>query len=246
MNNLLNKIIIVTGGEGLLGKSIINELKNEGALVINADINLVDDVLNNNYFCDVTDEISVQNLINRIYTKFGKIDGFVNNAYPRTSDWSDIFEDVKYESWKKNIDLQLNSIFITTKEVLKLMKIQGFGSIINVSSIYGVIAPDFTIYEGTNMTMPSAYSAIKGGVISYTRYLASYFGKSGLRINSVSPGGIFNNQNKDFVNNYIKKVPLNRMGKPSDISPAIAFLLSDKASYITGQNLVIDGGFTVI
>jgi NAD(P)-dependent dehydrogenase (short-subunit alcohol dehydrogenase family) len=246
MNNLVNKIIIVTGGNGLIGKSIINELRNEGALVINADINLVDDILNNNFFCDVTDEVSVQSLINKIYTKFGKIDGFVNNAYPRTSDWSDIFEDVKYESWKKNIDLQLNSIFISTKEVLKIMKIQGFGSIINVSSIYGIIAPDFTIYEGTNMTMPAAYSAIKGGVISYTRYLASYFGRYGLRINSVSPGGIFNNQNRDFVNNYIKKVPLNRMGNPSDISPAIAFLLSDKASYITGQNLVIDGGFSVI
>jgi NAD(P)-dependent dehydrogenase (short-subunit alcohol dehydrogenase family) len=245
MKNLINKVIIVTGGSGLIGESIVDELKNEGAIVVNAEIGLVDEQ-NNIFFCDVTNENSVFSLINTVMAKFGKIDGFVNNAYPRTVDWGNKFEEIKYESWKDNVDKQLNSVFITTKVVLETMKNQGFGSIVNVASIYGVIAPDFSIYEGTNMTMPAAYSAIKGGVISYSKYLASYFGKYGIRVNCVSPGGIFNNQPKEFVNKYTKKVPLNRMGNPSDISPAISFLLSDKANYVTGQNLIIDGGLTII
>jgi NAD(P)-dependent dehydrogenase (short-subunit alcohol dehydrogenase family) len=120
------------------------------------------------------------------------------------------------------------------------------GSIINIASIYGVQAPDFGVYENTNMTSPAAYSAIKGGIINLTRYLASYFGEYGIRVNSVSPGGIFDNQNKTFVDNYIKKVPLKRMGKPDDISPAIVFLISDQSRYITGQNMIIDGGLTIV
>lgn len=246
MNNLFKKVVIVTGGNGLIGESIVDDLISEGAIVINADVGLLDDYNNNLFFCDVTNEMSVGRLIKIVLDKFGKIDGLVNNAYPRTADWGNKFEDIKYESWKDNIDMQLNSVFITTKAVVEIMKIQGYGSIINVASIYGCIAPDFSIYEGTNMTMPAAYSAIKGGVLSYSKYLASYFGKHGIRINCVSPGGIFNNQPQEFVCKYINKVPLNRMGNPIDIAPAISFLLSEKANYITGQNLIIDGGFTII
>jgi NAD(P)-dependent dehydrogenase (short-subunit alcohol dehydrogenase family) len=245
MKNLINKVIIVTGGNGLIGESIVDELNNEGAFVVNADIKEVDE-LNNIFFCDVTNENSVINLTRKVLAKFGRIDGFVNNAYPRTNDWGNKFEDIKYESWKENIDIQLNSVFITTKVVLEAMKKQGYGSIVNVASIYGVVAPDFSIYEDTNMTMPAAYSAIKGGVISYSKYLASYFGKYGIRVNCVSPGGIINNQPNEFVNRYTKKVPLSRMANPKDISPAISFLLSDKANYITGQNLIIDGGLTIV
>ena len=211
MKSLINKVIIVTGGNGLLGKSIVDKLKLEGALVINADISINDDIENNIIYCDVTDERSVYRTLQIIYNLYGKIDGFVNNAYPRTEDWGTKFEEIKFDSWSRNVEMQLNSVFITTKGVLTIMKDQGFGSIINVASIYGVLAPDFSIYEGTEMTMPAAYSAIKGGVISYSSYLASYFGKFGIRVNCVSPGGIYNNQAQDFVNNYTKKVPLNRM-----------------------------------
>ena len=121
------------------------------------------------------------------------------------------------------------------------------GSIVNVASIYGVVGNDFTIYENTNgMTSPAAYSAIKGGVINFTKYLASYFGSYGIRVNAVSPGGIFNNQNKTFVEQFEYKVPLKRMAKPEEISPSITFLLSDESSYITGHNLIVDGGWTSI
>ena len=120
------------------------------------------------------------------------------------------------------------------------------GSIINMASMYGVVAPDFTVYDGTNMTMPAAYSAIKGGLVNLTRYIAAYYGPQQIRVNTVSPGGIFDNQNTIFVRNYEKKVPMRRMGTPSDIAPSVVFLLSDDSKYITGQNLIIDGGWTAI
>jgi NAD(P)-dependent dehydrogenase (short-subunit alcohol dehydrogenase family) len=242
MNKLKNKNIVVTGGNGLLGNEFISFLNKEAATVINLEKNIVGDKHNIN--CDITDESSVKDVIKFITKNFGNIDGWVNNAYPRTEDWGNKFEDIKYESWKKNVDLQLGSVFLCCKLVLEHMKKNNYGSIVNIASIYGVIGPEFSIYEGTSLTTPAAYSAIKGGVINFSRYLASYYGKYGLRINCVSPGGIYNNQNKKFVNNYIKNVPLKRMGKPSDISPAVSFLLSEDSSYITGQNLIVDGGWT--
>jgi len=123
---------------------------------------------------------------------------------------------------------------------------QKSGVIVNIASIYGMVGPDFNLYDQTNMTMPPAYSAIKGGVINFTKYLASYYGNKNIRINCVSPGGIFNKQNLKFVENYNKKVPLGRMAQNTDISPSVCFLLSDYASYITGHNLVVDGGWTII
>jgi NAD(P)-dependent dehydrogenase (short-subunit alcohol dehydrogenase family) len=246
MNRLINKIVVVTGGSGLLGQSIIKQIRKEGGFAINADIkhstNLSEGLIN----CDVTDIISVQKCIRSLINEFGKIDGWVNNAYPRTDDWGDYFEDINILSWKNNIDMQLNSVFICCQEVLKVMKAQKYGSIVNIASIYGIVGPDFSIYEGTSMTMPAAYSAIKGGVINFTRYLASYYGLFDIRVNCVSPGGIFDNQTSNFVNKYETKVPLRRMGLPEDISPAVTFLLGKEASYITGQNIIIDGGWTII
>lgn len=246
MNKLANKIILLTGGSGLLGKSIHANLILNGATVINADIEVetLEDLSSIN--CDVTDEESVNKAISLIENKYGRIDGLINNAYPRTKDWGMKFEDIPFASWQKNIDYQLNSCFFISQTVLKGMKKAKGGSIVNIGSMYGVVGPDFSVYDGTNMTMPAAYSAIKGGVVNLTRYLASYFGPYNVRVNCVSPGGIFDNQPEQFVNNYNIKVPMRRMGLPKDISPAVSFLLSDEASYITGQNLVIDGGWTSI
>ena len=119
-------------------------------------------------------------------------------------------------------------------------------SIVNIGSIYGVVGPDFTVYDGTSMTMPAAYAAIKGGILNLTRYLSSYYGPKQIRVNAVSPGGIFDNQSTIFIENYNKKVPLRRMGMPEDISPAVVFLLTEDAKYITGQNIIVDGGWTAI
>jgi NAD(P)-dependent dehydrogenase (short-subunit alcohol dehydrogenase family) len=246
MTNLEGKIIIVTGGSGLLGKCIIDKIKEEKGLAINADINIETSEDLTNIKCDITDEISIKNAIQTICKKYGKIDGLVNNAYPRTKDWGLKFEDIHYDSWQKNVDWQLNSQFLFCQQVFEVMKAQGSGSIVNMASIYGVVGADFSVYEGTQMTMPAAYSAIKGGLINFSRYIASYFGKFGVRVNCVSPGGIFDNQNPIFVENYNNKVPMKRMGTPDDIAAPVVFLLSDGASYITGHNLVVDGGWTAI
>lgn len=244
--NLNNKIIIVTGGSGLLGNSIIDDIRSNGGIAINADIK--SNIDNDPFFenCDVTNQQSVEELIDSVVNKYGKIDGFVNNAYPRTSDWGTHFEQIKYDSWKLNVDLQLNSVFICCQSILKQMKKQKSGSIVNISSIYGSVGPDFNIYEGTEMTMPAAYSAIKGGIVNFSKYIASYFGSYGIRVNCVSPGGIFDNQPLIFISNYEQKVPLRRLAKPYEISPSVSFLLSDSSSYITGHNLLVDGGWTAI
>ena len=245
-NRLEKKIIIITGGNGLLGSAIIEKLLEDGAFVINLDINHKTNESLSNIECDITNQESVDNSLNLIINKYEKIDGLVNNAYPRTQDWGNKFEDIKLDSWKKNIDWQLNSYFYMSQQVAMQMAKQKSGSIINIASIYGLIGPDFTVYDGTNMTMPAGYAAIKGGLINLTRYMASYFGPHKVRVNTVSPGGIFDNQNISFVKNYEKKVPLRRMGLPEDITPSVSFLLSDESKYITGQNLIVDGGWTAI
>jgi NAD(P)-dependent dehydrogenase (short-subunit alcohol dehydrogenase family) len=246
MGRLANKVIVVTGGSGLIGSSILKYLDQENAIAINAEINIGDNSEDRDFNCDVTKEESVQQLIDEVLLKYGRLDGWVNNAYPRTPDWGNRFEEIPTESWKINVDYQLNSLFMCCREVLKVMKHQKSGSIVNISSIYGVVGPDFTVYEGTEITMPAAYSAIKGGIINFSRYLASYYGPHGVRVNCVSPGGIFNDQDPLFVKQYEATVPLKRMGLPSDISPAVGFLLSDEASYITGHNMMVDGGWTAI
>jgi len=174
------------------------------------------------------------------------LNGLINNAYPRTKDWGDKFEDISLSSWRKNVDMQMNSVFLICQLTLQIMKKQKSGSIVNISSIYGVVGNDFTIYEGYGGTSPAAYSAIKGGVINFTRYLASYFGKYNVRVNCVSPGGIKDNQHPSFIKRYEDKSPLKRMGKPHEIAPAVTFLLSDESSFITGHNLMVDGGWTAI
>ena len=244
MDNLI--ITIVTGGNGLLGKEIISELTLKGHFCINVDINHETSEDLSSIKCDVTKPKSIDRCLSLIIEKYNKIDGLVNNAYPRTQDWGLKFKEIKYSSWQQNIDFQLNSYFYFTQKVSTFMVNNNKGGIVNIASIYGMVGPDFSIYEGTEMTMPAAYSAIKGGIINFTRYLSSYLGKFNIRVNSVSPGGIFNNQPPSFVANYIKKVPLGRMATPKDISPIVAFLLSENANYITGQNLVIDGGLTSI
>lgn len=246
VNRLKDKTIIITGGNGLLGKAIIERLTLEGAFCINLEISheTKDDL--SQIYCDITDSDSIDKALELIFSKFTKVDGLVNNAYPRTRDWGNKFEAIELNSWKQNVDWQLNSYFYLTQKVGTRMSLINNGSIVNMASIYGVVGPDFTIYEGTTMTMPAAYSAIKGALINFTRYVASFFGPKQVRVNAVSPGGIFDNQNEIFVKNYCEKVPMRRLGNPEDIAPVVAFLLSNDSRYITGQNIIVDGGWTII
>lgn len=245
MFSLKNKIIVVTGGNGLLGKQMVSTFREQGAIVVAADI-YFEEKSADDFIIDITDENSVNEGVGAIVKKYNRIDGWVNNAYPRTKDWGNKFENIALESWRKNVDMHLNGYFLCCQVVLEQMKKQGFGSLINMSSIYGFVGPDFSVYEGTEMTMPAAYAAIKGGINNLTRYLASYYGSYQIRVNTVSPGGIFDNQPELFVKNYNNKVPLKRMGCPKDIVSAVYYLLTDEASYVTGHNLVIDGGWSAI
>lgn len=245
-DSLKDKIIIVTGGSGLIGKELVANVKFKGGIAINADIDVVTNLRERTLYMDITDDNSIEQGIDSIMLEFGKIDGLVNNAYPRTKDWGVRFEDIVPDSWRSNVDMQLNSCFVLTQKVLKIMKEQNNGSIVNIASIYGVVGNDFSLYEEYGGTSPAAYSAIKGGLINFTRYLASYYGMYGIRVNCVSPGGIFNYQHPSFVTRYKAKVPMGRLGNPDDIAPPVSFLLSDEAKYITGQNLVVDGGWTSI
>lgn len=243
---LKNKIILITGGSGLLGKAFIDDIKKKGGVPINLDINNVDDLGNNVLNLDINNNDSIDRVIEIVMNKYSKVDGLVNNAYPKTSDWGNRFENVETNSFSKNIDMQLSRIFAITKPVTQVMKKQKKGSIVHIASIYGIVGNDFNVYKGTNLTSPVAYSAIKGGLINLSRYLASYLGSENIRSNCVSPGGVFNNQNSTFVKQYSEKVPLGRMANADDIAPTVSFLLSDESNYVTGQNIAIDGGWTAI
>lgn len=243
---LKEKVIIVTGGCGLIGREIVADILCKGGIAINADINVKTNLDENTYHLDISDDSSIHDMVLTVKEKYSRIDGLVNSAYPRTKDWGTFFENIDPASWRKNVDMQMNSCFVICQAVLVIMKQQGYGSIVNIASIYGVVGNDFTLYEEYGGTSPAAYCAIKGAIINFTRYLASYYGKNNIRVNCVSPGGILDSQPFSFIERYCAKVPMRRMGNPEDIAPAVSFMLSDESKYVTGQNLIIDGGWTAI
>lgn len=256
--NLKNKVAVVTGAAGLLGAEFVKALSQNDAIVIAADI-AKDRGNKLEQFCkrqktkvafkklDITDEKSISGLINFADRKYKKIDIWVNSAYPKTEDWGMKLESIPAISWRENVDSHLNGYCFCCRLAAEYMKEKKHGgSIINLASIYGILGPDFSIYENTNMTMPAAYSAIKGGIISFTKYLASYYGNHNIRVNCVSPGGVLSAQPKVFIEKYNKKAPLGRMADKEDIAGAIIYLASDGARYVTGHNLVVDGGWTII
>ena len=194
----------------------------------------------------VSDICQIQDLINTALREFGNIDALINNAYPRNNNYGAKFEDIDYKDFCDNVNMHLGGYFLMTQQVAKVMMEQKYGNIINMASIYGFAAPRFEIYEGTKMTMPAEYAAIKGAIINLTRYLASYLGRYNIRVNAISPGGVFNNQPESFIKSYSERVVLGkRMATPNDLIDILLFLLSDGSKYTTGQNIVIDGGFSL-
>jgi len=242
-----NKTAIVTGGCGLIGKEIVRGLSEYGAKVYVADLRDTEserpDVIKS-LRLDITQTDSVQDAINNVLAENGRIDILVNCAYPRTSDWGAKLENVTFDSFRSNMENHLGGYFVMCRDTAVAMKANGGGSIINLASIYGVVAPDFSIYQGTEMTMPVAYASIKAGIIALTKYIATYFATDNIRANSISPGGVFDNQTPSFVQSYSRKTPMGRMARPDEVVGAVLYLASDASSFVTGQNILIDGGWT--
>ncbi len=255
--SLKGRIALVTGGAGpLFGSSIASALAEAGATVITASRSLESNVAyaeglrNQGYEAhglalDITCPDSIRNLHHEVMERFGRLDVLVNSALTRDGHAGG-FEEQTGETWARAAEGDMVGLFLLCKSFIPEMARQGRGSVINISSIYGVVSNDPTLYEGTEMRQPPSYTFVKGGMIQFTRYLAAYHGKSGVRANCISPGGYFNDQPKPFVDEYCRRVPIGRMMGNDDVQGAVVFLASDASKYITGTNLVVDGGWTAI
>ena len=248
------KIALVTGGAGIYGIHITRALAEAGAHVVVASRGLEqcervagemrDEGLKVSAAAlDLGSEESITALRDGIVSEFGKLDILFNNAVARAGgDPSTVTE----EDWETAMRINSTGFFLSCKIFGEQMIAQRSGVIVNISSIYGVVAPNFNIYEGTDMTSPANYAFAKGGMINYTRYMASYYGRFGIRVNAISPGGFQTDQPEVFIKNYSKQTLLGRMATDDDIKGAAVFLASDASAYITGQNLMVDGGWTAI
>ena len=269
--NLKNKIIIVTGGAGFLGSQFSSMLSDIGAIPILLDINEESiNVLKKKfikkkqkgifYLVDLDDEREVNSVVNLVIKKHRKIDCLINaagftgqNMLKTNSDYFEKFEKYDFELWKKSLNGNLSSIFNVTKSVVNHMLKRKKGSIINIASDVGVISPDHRIYEankkfnykGTSFNTPIAYSVAKAGIISMTRYLATHWAKKGIRVNCISPAGVYKKHDRKFVEQLSQRIPLGRMAKPHELNGAIVYLCSNASSFVTGHNLIVDGGRTI-
>ncbi len=252
--DLSGDVALVTGGAGLLGQALCEALADHGATVVIGDTavqsgsELSDELGTDAEFreLDITSDASLETTIRDVHDDHDGIDILVNSAYPRNENYGQKYEEVTFADWRENLSMHLDGYFFSSHIVSLLMVEDEIeGDIINIGSTYGVQAPDFSVYEGTEMTSPVEYAGIKAGVINLTRYIASYFGEYGIRANTLSPGGIFNDQNPRFVEKYERRTPLGRMADPDDFKGPIVFLASDASRYVTGHNLLVDGGWTI-
>lgn len=260
MTTLTNRVAVVTGAGGLLGRRHCAALARQGASVVAGDLDVAAaaeaiDLPGNHLAAelDVTDPEMVGRLASMVKTRHGRVDVLVNNAalndmVERKSAESPVtpFESFPLDAWRRELEVALTGMFLVSQVVGPLMG-EG-GSVINIASTYGMVAPDQRLYrdpEGRQTMFKSpAYPAAKGAVIAFTRYLAAYWGERGIRVNALSPGGVLNGQPEHFVEAYSMRTPLGRMARPDEYEGALVFLASDASGYMTGANLVVDGGWT--
>ena len=253
---LTGKVVVVIGGAGLLGSAIVRSILKENAEVVVADFDEkkafafkeqlrgeIPDSRIELINMDITSIDSVDEGIKKVAQSCGKIDAVINAAYPRNSRYGATLMQVTYSDFCENLNLHLGGYFLVSQRLSNYFLAQGHGNIINVSSIYGVIAPKFQIYEDTEMTMPVEYAAIKSAIIHLTKYFAAFFKGKNIRVNCVSPGGILNNQPVEFTEKYNKFCNSKGMLSPEDLASTFILLLSDGGKYISGQNIVVDDGF---
>lgn len=272
MFDLSDKIVLVVGGRGYLGRDFCAHLKGQKATVISADLEELsraasksqEGVGNDDEFVqktvDVTDRNSVRQLVKDIIDEYGRIDVLIFSVTSKPKDFYSSYVECALEGWQSVLKVELDGAFLVTQEVGKVMEKQKQGSIILMSSIYGVVGNDQRIYEGANLDSlyadststqkqiysHSVYPVVKGALISLARYLAAYWGHLNIRVNCISPGGVkHEGENETFIKKYSEKVPLGRKADLREISGAVVYLASDESSYITGHNLIVDGGWTI-
>jgi NAD(P)-dependent dehydrogenase (short-subunit alcohol dehydrogenase family) len=253
------KVVVLTGGGGILGRAMVERLTADGnhVAVVDRHADLAEKAAAlavqpgsaKAYACDIADRAALGALHTRIRQEMGAVDALICNAATKSDNFFEPFETFPIEDWNFVLGVNLTAPMMCAQEFGPPMAVRGKGAIINTLSIYGIVAPDQRIYdgslyEGRAINTPAIYSASKAGLWGLTKYLASYWGGQGVRVNAVTPGGVFSGQNDTFVGKYSARTMMGRMGAPHEIADAVVFLISDRASYITGQNLVVDGGLT--
>ncbi|PCH67686.1 MAG: short-chain dehydrogenase [Bacteroidetes bacterium] len=252
--SLKNDCAVVIGGKGKIGLPISEALAEAGATVYIVSPGSSDNMMEVQNLrkkglkvygkpLDQSNEAEIKSLIEDIENECKTPNILVNSGVFRPMKK---YLDDDSDAWDKSMEINAKGLFLSCKIFAKKMKENGGGSIINISSIYGIVAPDKSIYEGTDMNTEPDYPYNKGGMIMFSKYMASYFAEFGVRINCVAPGGIFNNQEQSFVDKYIQKVPMRRMGEPDDMKGVAVFLASGASKYITGTVIPVDGGLTII
>jgi len=264
--SLEGRAALVTGGAGLLGRQFTCALGEAGAQVVVADIDFdaayehAQDLRASGIQAiavrvNVTDPTSVSAMVEHTLSEFDRLDVLVNSAAldPKFdpqhlgAQSANAFEHYALEAWQRSLDVNLTGVFLSCQAAASIMVQQGLGVIINISSTYGLVAPDQRIYprvDGQQQYKPVVYSVTKAGILGLTRYLAAYYAGTGIRVNALTPGGIFNQHDDDFVANYSAKAMIGRMAHEDEMNGALLFLASDASSYMTGANLVVDGGYT--
>jgi NAD(P)-dependent dehydrogenase (short-subunit alcohol dehydrogenase family) len=252
-----DKVVVIIGGAGFLGRSFVRSVAEHGGVAVVADI---DDKTASKVakevavtypgrvealIVDITSKESISRLILGLQKRYGRIDAVINNAYPRNQNYGQKLEDVTYRDFCENVDLHLGGYFLVAQQFVLFFRKQGKGNIVNMASIYGTMTPRFEVYAGTSMTMPVEYAAIKAAIIQLTRYFAQYFKGDGIRVNCLSPGGILDHQPESFLSGYNARCNSKGMLDPHDIAGTVVFLLSDASAYITGQNFIVDDGFSL-
>jgi len=258
LSDLKGRVALVVGGAGNIGRVAAAGLAERGASVVIADISI-------NRANDVAQELSriydieaiaievnledggeVRALPNKVLNELGGINILIHLAAivdPEMGGWTCKFEEQSTDLWRRGLEINLSSAFILAQECTKPLLASGHGTMIFFGSTYGIVGPDWSIYEGTNMGNSAAYAASKGGLIQLTKWLATTLAPQ-IRVNSISPGGVFRDHLEVFSNAYSRKTPLARMASEEDFKGAVAFLASDLSAYMTGHNLVVDGGWT--
>ena len=261
--DLTGKVAVVTGGAGILGRHFCAGLAESGAAVAVADLQdesagMLAKELGERYHvktlgigCDVSNPESVRKMVAGVVRELGGIDILHNNAAGKSDDLDAFFapfEEYSLDQWRKIMSVNIDGMFLTAQAVGKQMVAQGRGgSIIQTASIYGVMAPDHRIYEGSfyldrRINTPAVYTASKAAVVGLTKHLATYWADKGIRVNTLTPGGTESGQNDEFKGRYGSRVPMNRMARAHEMVGALLYLASDASSYVTGQNIIVDGG----